>query len=1023
MSGGARDRSQASTPATDRNKAEPTADHDAAAASRHSQRAASADFRSHLEPHAPQLDADPRAALRSGSVGAMAAAFIAAGDFAGEEFLMQVRDRFGPRIAERVRDVASGGAFTIVAAGTEHATPLSFGEAMRTKAPPPAGPVEPQTIGQSRAPNAPGQSRPLDPTGQSIASAHDRDSDGHEDLLLAPGDLPAAQPQLATDARRLATAAEQAIARCDEIATTILPTFVGALDALDAAAVGDAATDIIGAYTDAAQVGVKLRVQLEADEATADRETLGPLRVSLDAALARTSARLASELGVQRFHGRPVMPGVAPVHLAASPLVAAERLKHEAGAAQGLIVTIHEIAALVPVGDAAAAKTNGPAAAAKVRIWSGRPVHFAFMKAALSERGVWSQIEHANIPGEIRTLGQLGQDVGRDAARFGAMADIGGYDADTAGVLLAADKPSREDALAVLDSINSAAADARGAILEDLHRRGLLEKFAERLSYDEAEKLHDSARDGAAARSVLRRRYGENPRTGDTTISTGSGTWLVSPLVALTRDKVPFVGRAYRFALNVGTFGFTEEHDAAHRLMQSGEISEDEYVDASNHALARSVAVGAVSTATGGAAGSYVEGLTASIAARGAAGRIASTTATGIAGGAAGGAGARLGSDLVDGEMSGADEYATDAAIGGAVGGGLGFGASSLTAAAKYVPEHLKTPVHRLLARLPSIADDSEVFAAIRSLGERHSQGLATFTATTSHLAELAAHRVATIAPEVWAAIDRAGAKLSQFGDGMGPQLATPNGAPASSSTAPRFRFTAKAARPLHAPGDDAGALLHVQKAERLGDDAASYVDDPLTHHLGDGPEARAMQVVDSANDAARQRSANAAATRSNVGSRTELAEHIPPPGPEFVDWWDSLTLKELRKFLDDESVAGAVGAERIIANSIRHPGGLHEWLMVKHQLQIKRWGVSLQTVLDARTRTEATVGRHFKHGSTGSGQMHNRLDELIETSPSFDAFKRRLNEWADRELFPVRGPSGEPPAGRYYLPPELQTK
>ena len=112
-----------------------------------------------------------------------------------------------------------------------------------------------------------------------------------------------------------------------------------------------------------------------------------------------------------------------------------------------------------------------------------------------------------------------------------------------------------------------------------------------------------------------------------------------------------------------------------------------------------------------------------------------------------------------------------------------------------------------------------------------------------------------------------------------------------------------------------------------------------------------------------------------------------------------------------------------MIDANIRHPGGLHEWLMVKHQLQIKKWGVSLETVLEARTRTEATVGHHFKHGSTGSGQMHSQLDQMIETSPSFDAFKGRLNEWADRELYPVRGPNGEAPAGRYYLPPELQTR
>lgn len=51
---------------------------------------------------------------------------------------------------------------------------------------------------------------------------------------------------------------------------------------------------------------------------------------------------------------------------------------------------------------------------------------------------------------------------------------------------------------------------------------------------------------------------------------------------------------------------------------------------------------------------------------------------------------------------------------------------------------------------------------------------------------------------------------------------------------------------------------------------------------------------------------------------------------------------------------------------------------------------------------------------------MHRQLDTMIETSPSFDAFKRRLNEWADLELYPVRGPNGEPPAGRYYLPIDL---
>ncbi len=181
------------------------------------------------------------------------------------------------------------------------------------------------------------------------------------------------------------------------------------------------------------------------------------------------------------------------------------------------------------------------------------------------------------------------------------------------------------------------------------------------------------------------------------------------------------------------------------------------------------------------------------------------------------------------------------------------------------------------------------------------------------------------------------------------------------------------------------------------------------------------MHSVDADAEAVRQRQARAAASAPSRPARTPLAEHIPPSGPEFMEWFDSLTLEELDTLLKDKSTPGKQGAQKVIADHIRHPGHQHEWLMVKHMRQVKKWGISMRTVLDARTRTESAVGRGFRHGSRGSGAMHEALSEMIEASSTFWEFRQRLSAWADRELFPVHGPHGETPLGRYYLPEDLQ--
>lgn len=159
--------------------------------------------------------------------------------------------------------------------------------------------------------------------------------------------------------------------------------------------------------------------------------------------------------------------------------------------------------------------------------------------------------------------------------------------------------------------------------------------------------------------------------------------------------------------------------------------------------------------------------------------------------------------------------------------------------------------------------------------------------------------------------------------------------------------------------------------------------------------------------------------------ARTEKAKHIPPPGDAFNEWFDSLTLTELDDFLADEGMNGVRGAVEIIGENIRHPGGKHEWLMVAEARQIKKWGVSMKTIQEGRSLTDATIGRRFRHSGMGAGRMHREVRAMIRSSNSYGEFLEKLNQWADRELAPshsTRWPDAAP-LGRYSLPDNLQLR
>jgi hypothetical protein len=875
------------------------------------------------------------------------------------------------------------------------------------------------------------------------------------------------------DGRDLAESADLAGRGLQTVLSQDIPAFAAARDRLDA----DAAAGHAERLTDRLDVAIRVRAQLAprvdpnakgyrppaGDDAGADIGRLTPRWATLGAILPAALSRAAEELGPHRFAGRPVLAGAGASAVGAGASASGADLSdpsayrvqrraidREAGHTLALLREAAEIR------DAWIGAAGMPTPALEQQIGArlaglaGRPAHLAFVKSALASLGLWEHIQQytapkaqrdpssfggilANAAAPDRTVADVDAASQRQAGQFGAMVDLGSFDQATAIELLRADTSftylddghtevsrSSKNARQVLAMMQGLEPGARAAVLRHFLRTNVLDLFAGGLPWRIVKQLDAELASGFGDVRAELARYYLHRNTADHSLST-------------MLERIPGVGGALETVGNVATFGFLRSHDESYRAERQGAITSQEH--AANTGQAAAVAgVGMMLSTLGGQLGaSAAKGLAGALlgdVAGTTAGRLATTTAIGAGGGAGGAVGAQAGQDLVRGELSDAETYgdaaATGAGIGAIIGGGLGAAGEVAPALAGRLSPAAQARLAHLVRRFPSIPADGPIMQALANLGERAgaAAGRATVRAVAPAAAVLDALAVGALqaSAQVRAALERAaragdqvaarglravGLDPSDLGQGPPPATAGSYGTP---PPAPGAHVA------IDIAGDEASAT--VLNAQRVGDDV-----DALTNHVGEGPEAAGMHIIDGSDDAVRQRQATAAADHSNIGSRTPLAEHIPPPGPEFVQWWDSLTLRELNEFLSDVDAGGLLGAETIIANNVRHPGGLHEWLMVMHQQQIKRWNVSLQTVLDARTRTEAAVGRRFRHGGPGSGRMHQQLNAMIEGSPTYDTFLQRLNEWADRELFPVRGPRGEPPLGRYYLPRELQLR
>jgi hypothetical protein len=134
----------------------------------------------------------------------------------------------------------------------------------------------------------------------------------------------------------------------------------------------------------------------------------------------------------------------------------------------------------------------------------------------------------------------------------------------------------------------------------------------------------------------------------------------------------------------------------------------------------------------------------------------------------------------------------------------------------------------------------------------------------------------------------------------------------------------------------------------------------------------------------------------SNSNNRNVNLSSVPSVrNGEFNRWFNSLTPEEFDQVWSNPRL------RKTIERRLRHPGGLHEWLLVSRTPTFKRWGVTAEQIKELRSPISEVrfVNPRGQHGKRGSTTAHNELIEIIDTSPDFDTFKRRLQNWANYRL------------------------
>ncbi|MCB1036659.1 MAG: hypothetical protein KDD47_22735, partial [Acidobacteria bacterium] len=127
--------------------------------------------------------------------------------------------------------------------------------------------------------------------------------------------------------------------------------------------------------------------------------------------------------------------------------------------------------------------------------------------------------------------------------------------------------------------------------------------------------------------------------------------------------------------------------------------------------------------------------------------------------------------------------------------------------------------------------------------------------------------------------------------------------------------------------------------------------------------------------------------------------------GGKFGSWWDSMKSSEFNSHWNNASYGASF--RKTIKRRLRSPGRMHEWVMVSRAEKARAWGLKYAFFAD-ETRT-ATSSVRFVQRSTGataghggssiSSYAHIEINDMIEVSATFKAFRLRLRRWANGTL------------------------
>ena len=497
----------------------------------------------------------------------------------------------------------------------------------------------------------------------------------------------------------------QSLAHLQVMQTSLLTAYHAAVAAFDAAGTRAIAAQLVAGLLQMEHA--QEQVSRWAPHATGE---LAQLRAQLASETRAAVASLAVQLSPQMLAWAPVAGTIEPPSRGKVAHLGAELVAQEAAMVVVLLEAADHIAALAaPQGEASslpASPDDLRRAVDEFERFQSRPIHAAFLAEVLRRRGVWPDLAQARSNRTNQTADGLLRGAQAQAMETGATADVGqrwnpakAEDALTYG--LADWAITDEDAMEVIEMLRWASPEARGGLVKQLHKRGLLARVTSNVGWQYVKAIAETLNDPEA--EALLAPYWEGkggvPSLGQLLTKQVQDNRQQGGLV---NDVQAFAWETLNNSLDVFTLGAKPALDAAHEALDAGWISADAYSFEASKTEARAIVTAAAMAATGGLAGAWTEGAALTLGA----GEGGSSVLSAAMGGAVGNTAGQLAGDTFDQAFSGKQgfdslgSYAQTFAQGGLFGAAL---APVGLAAAKYLPATMRTIAQDIAAHHPEM--------------------------------------------------------------------------------------------------------------------------------------------------------------------------------------------------------------------------------------------------------------------------------------------------------------------------------